>query len=284
MKGSKKRLLVDLTLTLAAWIILVAWLTPFIWMVCTSFKPIGEWGLPHLFPRHPTLRNYRELTTGAVYGVRGHFPAITPYFINSIVVSLVNAFVSTILGAMTAYAIQRFRVGGTGLAGWILSLRMIPPVSVMVPLVVLTKFLGLYNTIPGLLLVYPLITIPITTWFMIGAFKGIPRDAEEAALTDGATELQAFFLVVLPQAGPSLATAFMFAFLFSWSEFLIPLFLAPSEASMTLTVFAAYFSNQYGILWGPLAATGVVVTIPVIVIGLILQKYVLRGFTLGIVR
>jgi multiple sugar transport system permease protein len=148
----------------------------------------------------------------------------------------------------------------------------------------MTKTIGLYNSIPGLILVYPVITLPITTWFMIGTFKSIPRETEEAALIDGCTHFQAFYKISLPQASIGLATSAIFAFIFSWSEFLIPLLLAPGEQAMPLTVFAGYFSNQYGILWGPLSAAAVITAVPVTVTAIIIQKYLIRGLTLGFVR
>jgi ABC-type glycerol-3-phosphate transport system permease component len=271
-------------LTLISWVILVVYLMPFIWLIGTSFKPIGEWGEPYLIPRNPTLRNYVELTTGAIYGVRGHFPPITSYLINSIITASAVAMLTTLFGSMTAYAIQRYRVGGTTFASWILSLRMIPTVAILLPLVILTRSLGIYNTLTGLIFVYPVIALPIATWFMIGSFKSIPREAEEAALLDGCTELETFYRIVLPQSTTGLATAATFAFLFCWSEFLIPLLLAPSESAMPLTVFAAYFSNQYGILWGPLSAAAIVIAIPVVVIAIVIHKYIVRGLTLGFIR
>lgn len=271
--------------TAICWLICILYLTPFIWMFSTSFKPIGEWATAEVVPKEPTLRNYFEvLVTGGIYGVRGHFPPIGRYLLNSLIVSTCIALITSILGAMTAYAILRFRAGGSMFANWILSLRMIPAVAILYPLVVLTRTFGLYNTLGGLILVYPIVTLPITTWFMIGALKNIPKETEEAAMLDGCSEWQVFYKIVLPQAAGGLATAAIFAFLFSWAEFLIPLLLAPGEAAMPLTVFAAYFSNQYGILWGPLAAAGVVISIPVITLAIAIQKYLIRGLTMGFVR
>ncbi|MCS7125730.1 MAG: carbohydrate ABC transporter permease [Aigarchaeota archaeon] len=281
----KRESLLAIMITTVGWIIIMLYLLPFIWMVGTSFKPIGEWGVPILLSQNPTLRNYAEvLITGGIYGVRGHFPPIIKYLINSLIVSICVAFLTSFLGAMTGYAILRHRVGGTGFANWILSLRMIPPVVVLYPLVVMTKTLALHDTLGGLILVYPLITIPIATWFMIGAFKSVPKETEEAALLDGCSEFQVFYKIALPQATTGLATTFIFTFLFSWSEFLIPLLLAPSERAMPLTVFAAYFSNQYGILWGPLSAAGVIISIPVIMLAVFIRKFIVRGLTMGFVR
>ena len=275
----------NIILTLISWAILMIYLLPFIWMVGVSFKPIGEWGESHLIPINPTLKNYEEvLITGGIYGVRGHFPPITHYLINSIITASIVALLTTLLGSMTAYAIQRYRAGGTTLANWILSLRMIPAVAILLPLVVMTKSLGIYDSLLGLILVYPIIALPITTWFMIGSLKSIPRNVDEAALVDGCTELQAFFLIILPQSTTGLATAATFAFLFCWGEFLIPLLLAPSEAAMPLTVYAGYFAQQYGILWGPMSAAAIIIAIPVIIIGILIHKYIVRGLTLGFVR
>lgn len=271
--------------TIGAWTFALVYLLPFFWMIGTSFKPTGEWGLPTIFPQSPTLRNFSEvLVTGGIYGVRGHFPPIIGYLINSVVVSISVAALTSILGALTGYGILRFRAGGTFFANWILSLRMIPPVIILYPLVVLTKTIGLYNSLGGLIFVYPVITLPIVTWFMIGAFKSVPRETEEAAMLDGCTPFQVFLRIALPQASIGLATSAIFAFLFSWSEFLIPLLLAPSERAMPLTAFAGYFSNQYGILWGPLSAAAVIISLPVIVTAIAIQKYLVRGLTLGFIR
>ncbi len=279
------RRVLGLVITLGAWSLGAIYLLPFIWMIGTSFKPIGEWGLPTLLPENPTGQNYLEiLVTGGVYGVRGHFPPILRYLLNSVVVSVTVAILTSLLGAFTAYGILRYRAGGTFFANWILSLRMIPPVVILYPLVVLTKTIGLYNTLGGLIFVYPVITLPIVTWFMIGAFKSVPRETEEAAMLDGCTPFQVFMKIALPQASIGLATSAIFAFLFSWSEFLIPLLLAPSESAMPLTAFAGYFSNQYGILWGPLSAAAVIISLPVIVIAIMIQKYLIRGLTLGFIR
>lgn len=281
----KRKNILTIFITILGWAIILVYLLPFIWMIGTSFKPIGEWGAPVLLPQNPTLKNYLEvLITGGIYGVRGHFPPIPRYLFNSIIVSVIVALITCLLGAMTGYAILRYRSGGVNFANWMLSLRMIPPVVVLYPLVVMTKSIALYDTLGGLILVYPLITIPITTWFMIGAFKSVPRETEEAALLDGCSEFEVFYKIALPQATAGLATAFIFAFLFSWSEFLIPLLLAPSESAMPLTVFAAYFSNQYGILWGPLSAAAVIISIPVIILAILIRKYIIKGLTMGFVR
>ncbi|MEM2921490.1 MAG: carbohydrate ABC transporter permease [Candidatus Bathyarchaeia archaeon] len=270
-----------LAMTIISFLLVSIYLYPFFWMIGVSLKPIGEWGLPHFLPQSITFRNYFELTTGAVYGVRGHFPPITSYMINSLVASITTSLLTTILGAMAAYAIQRYRAGGTALANWILSLRMIPPVAVMLPLVVIVKTLGAYDTVFALIVLYPLITLPLTTWLMIGAIKSIPRDVDEAALVDGCSELEAFFSVILPQTGSGLATSAIIAFLFSWSEFLIPLLVTQTSRGMTLTVYAAYFAQEYGVLWGPMSAAGVVIALPVIVFAILVHKYLIKGLMLG---
>jgi len=268
-------------ITAISFAIVLTYISPFMWMIGVSLKPIDEWGLPYLLPQSVTFRNYMELTTGAVYGVRGHFPPIMSYLMNSFISSSVTSILTTILGAMVAYTIQRYRFGGTRLASWILSLRMIPPVAVMLPLVLIVKTLKVYDTVLGLILIYPLITFPLTTWLMISVIKSVPRDIDEAAFVDGCTEIGAFFRIVLPQTGTGLATSATIAFLFSWSEFLIPLLLTQTERGMTLTVYAAYFAQEYGVLWGPMSAAGVVIALPVIVFAIVVHKYLVKGLALG---
>ena len=284
MIDMKKERIYGIILTIFVWILIIVYLTPIIWMVSTSFKSLEEWMSPHFFPKNPTIESYAKLITGATYGVKGAFPSIVPYLLNSIIVAIITALVSTFSGAMVAYAIQRYRIGGLSLANWILSLRMIPPIAVLLPLVIMMRTIGLFNTVIALILVYQLITLPITTWFMIGIFKNIPKEIDEAALIDGCSELEVFMKVALPLAAPGVAISAIFAFIFSWNEFLIALVLATGPRAQTLPVYAGLFVTEYGVLWGPLAATGVITAIPVIIFALMLQKYIIRGLTLGAIK
>jgi len=119
---------------------------------------------------------------------------------------------------------------------------------------------------------------------MIGAIRSITREIDEAALVDGCSEVEAFFKVVLPQTGSGFATSAIIAYLFSWSEFMIPLLVTQTSRGMTLTVYAAYFAQEYGVLWGPMSAAGVIIALPVIVFAILVHKYLIKGLTLGYVR
>jgi multiple sugar transport system permease protein len=185
---------------------------------------------------------------------------------------------------MAAYSISRFKTGGIAFANWIISLRMLPPVAVILPLYIFFKQFGLLNTRFAIILCHLVFTTPLSTWILITFFKEIPKEMDEAAYVDGASHLQSFFRIVLPLSAPGLAAVTTLAFIQSWGEFLIALLLTSNADAQTLPVYLGRYITGFRIAWGPLAAAGLIVMIPVIVFSLLMQRYLIRGLTFGAVK
>ena len=257
----------------AVGLILSVFLFPAYWITITAFKPMSEWNTwpPHFWPYHPTVINF------AVKGV-------LPFLRNSLVVSTSVALISAAISLMAAYAISRYKIGGTALAGWFISMRMLPPITIAIPLYVIYAKVHLLNTWLGLILVYLIPAVAFGIWVMISFLNEIPKSLDEAAYVDGATRLQTFKHVIFPLSISGLAAVIVLSFIQTWSEFLLATVLTNDSAAQTLPVYLGRFVTGYNIEWGPLSAAGLITMLPPIIIGLIFQKYLIRGLTFGAVK
>ena len=188
--------------------------------------------------------------------------------------------IATGLGAMAGYAFARSRPGGFRVSFWILASRMLPPVTMLVPLFLFMKALGLIDTYTGVIAAHLIITLPFAVWMMHGYFVEIPVEIEEAAAIDSCSKWQLFARIALPLAAPGLAVTALFSFIFSWNEFLFALVLTRNEA-VTLNVVVSGLRSQGG---PAMTATSVVAMLPVFALALVAQRYLVRGMTLGAVR
>jgi len=188
------------------------------------------------------------------------------------------------VGVGAAYGITRFRAGGRLVPFQILQLRMLPPVAVMIPILILWSYLHLIDTYVGLILMYGVVTFPFAVWLMRGFFLDVPREITQAAILDGCTHWGAFVKVVLPQVKGGLAVTALFVFILNWSDFLIALVLSRSEV-ITGPVFLS--SLQFagaGQLFGPQSALALILILPPAVFGLAIQRYLVRGLTFGAIK
>jgi len=246
---------------------------PLYWIVVTSFKQSWEVLLwpPTPVPLHPTLENYVKLLTRDRFYI---------YIVNSLVVSCGAAALSLLLGSLASYALARIglpsRFGSIFLV-WILVIRMIPPITIAIPLFTILKSLGLLDTRLGLVLAYQVYTLPYTIWLLYGFFTAIPREIEWAALVDGASRLQALLRVILPTMAPGLVTVFILSTIMSWNEFLYALIFINSPEKYTVTVIVANYIQEFTIDWGRLAGSGILSMLPVLALTFYVQKYVIRG-------
>ncbi|HBF11014.1 MAG TPA: sugar ABC transporter permease [Thermotoga neapolitana] len=266
---------------------LIFFLFPVYWLVITAFKPSNEWFTmpPKFFPTRPTLSNFFGAKETEVFGgTTGSIENIFPYLRNSIVVGVSVALIGTVISALAAYAIARYRVGGPFLAEWIISIRMLPPIVSAVPLYVIFTKLRLINTWWALILSHLVIVVPLGVWLLISFFREIPREIDEAAYVDGATPFQAFFYVVLPLSAPGLAAVAVLSLIQSWGEFLLALVLTNDARAQTLPIFLGRYITGWRVAWGPLSAAGIVTMLPVVVFALIAQRYLIRGLTFGAVK
>lgn len=270
-----RRLATGFALWLAIAAALAFFLLPVVWILLTSFKNQGEvFHYPPVFwPKTIDFSRYSAVLGGP--GGRA--------LEDSLVVASANTALSLLVGVPTAYSLSRFRVGGQHLAFWILSVRMFPPVASAVPLFLLFRSYQLLDTYWALIIAYLTFNVPFVVWFIKGFFDDLPRDLEEAALVDGATRWRAFTGIALRLAVPGIVTSALLAFVFSWNEFLLALFLTRSNVR-TLPVALANLVGGHEIQWGQIGALTVLAIVPVIVLALALQRYVVRGLTFGAVK
>lgn len=246
---------------------------PLLWMVLSSFKTREQVSqLPPQIIFDPTLDNYREVLRDSDFA---------RYLVNSTSVALASTVISVGLGFLAAYAFVRLRrKRNDGLLFWILTMRMVPPLAVLVPFFSMMSTFGLYDTRHGLALVYTTFNLPIAVWLLLGYLDKIPVSIEEAAMTDGCSRLGAIRSVVLPLAAPGLFATAVICMLLSWNEFAFALNLTGEEAK-TLPVFLTAWDTQRGVNWGPMTASALLVVTPVIIAAAVFQKWLVRGLTFG---
>ena len=259
---------------------LLAALTPVYWMITISLKrEVDQFATPpRWFSFSPTLEHYTDAFVGRSFG---------QYLLNSALVAAASTICALVIGTLAAYALARFRLPyrlDRKLALWILSTRMFPAIVTAVPLFLIMRDLRLLNTQLSLIIVYTAFNLPFVVWMMRGFFAELPRELEEAALVDGDSRLGAFWRVVLPLVAPGLAATAVFCLIVSWNEFLFALVLTQTDAAMTLPVGIAGRVTQYEIKLGVMSAAGVVAMMPILVFALSVQKYLVRGLSLGAVK
>ncbi len=251
-------------------------LFPFYWVAVTSIKPSSDYlAMPPVwFPAHPTIVHY----VAALFAYRG-----LAGLLNSLIVAVATTVASVVLGTCMGYSMVRFGTGGRDLAFWVLSQRFLPPIAVVLPIFLLYRSFGLYDTRFGLVLIYTVMTLPLSVWMMYAYFRQVPRALEEAALVDGCGWWGAFWRIAVPLAVPGIIAAAAFAFIGVWTEFFFALNLTSRHAFTLPTVFRSFLSFQ-GAQYGESSALAVISLVPSIVLGMLVQKHLVRGLTLGAVR
>ena len=269
---------------------------PIFWLVSTSFKPIDEWQKfpPVWISSQPTLQNYRIVfapkaaqefaarQNGAIsYKVSG---SAWKAFGDSAIIAIGATILSVLFGTLAAYSIVRFHTGGDNYAFQFLTVRMFPPIAVVVPMVVLFSMLRLSDTYVGLVLAYTAFTLPFSIWMIRSFIEEVPEELEGAALIYGMRPLDAFLKVTVPLIrGGVLATA-LFVFILNWSEFLFALTLTTGHVVTVTLQVANYVSASSGKLYGVQAAMGTISTLPVILFGYLIQRHLVRGLSFGAIK
>ena len=243
----------------------------FLWMLSLSLKNEADnTAFPPVFlPNPPTMRNFVDVFE------KNDF---LTYTWNSVVVSFSATGLALLFGVPAGYGIAKARA--TRAALLILIARITPGLSYLIPLFLLFQWLGMVGTLTPIVLTHLVITVPIVVWIMIGFFEGLPSELEEAALVDGATIWQAFRYVAMPLARPGITVATILAFIFSWNNFIFGVVLAGRE-TRTLPVAVYNVLTFEQISWGPLAAAALLVTLPVLLLTLLMQKEIVAGLTAG---
>jgi multiple sugar transport system permease protein len=289
--------------------ILLAWtgviVFPIFWMISTSFKDAGEWVAwpPHWLPHTPTLLNYAQIFAfGALDPTLSRQATEQAFTIwkglgDATLVCTTASLLALLPGTFLAYAISRFNVGGKYFRHTILMIRMIPPIVVAIAILIYYAIIipyattvlfgvrvSLFDTYVGLVLIYTVTTLPFVIWMMLTFIDEVPYTLEHAARLMGAGRILVIRRVVLPLVASGMVVTFLFVFILNWAEFLLALTLTHPEVT-TLTVLLNKFqSAAEGRLYGPQAAIGTVVTVPVVVLGLLIQKHLVKGFSFGTIR
>ena len=246
----------------------------FLWMLSLSLKSeVDNMEYPPVFiPSEPTFSNFVDVFEKN---------DLLSYTLNSVIVSFTATGLALLIGVPAGYGIAKARA--VKAAVLILIARITPGLSYLIPLFLLFQWLGLTGTLTPLVITHLVITVPIVVWVMIGFFEGLPGELEEAALVDGATIWQAFRHVALPLSRPGIVVAMILSFIFSWNNFIFGVVLAGRE-TRTLPVAVYNVLTFEQVSWGPLAAAALVVTAPVLLLTLLMQKEIIAGLTAGGVK
>ncbi|WP_432543658.1 carbohydrate ABC transporter permease [Kineococcus sp. SYSU DK002] len=264
----------------AAVIVLYA-IAPVVYIVSMSFKSEGALAEKTFFPTTATWANYDGIFNGN--GSNLFLPALR----NSIITCLVATFIAVVLAMFAAYAIARLDFPGKRVVlTSALAVAVFPVITMVTPLFNAWRQIGLYDTIPGLIIPYLALTLPISIWTMSAFFRGIPWDMEQAAQVDGATSWQAFRKVIVPLAAPGVFTTAIIAFFIAWNDFVFGISLtSTSDAQPVPAALSSFTGSSYFVQpTGAISAAAVIVTIPVVVLALVFQRRIVAGLTNGAVK
>jgi len=261
-------------ITLVMVLIVAGSLFPIYWMLLTSVQPRHELMNypPNFYTREPTLQYWRFTFREAI-----------PEFFNSLVVAFFATVIAIVCGATSGYAFARYGIGGSTLPFWILSLKFFPPVVAIVPYFLMMRTLRLIDTQTAVIITHLIITVPFAVWMIKGFIQEVPRELEEAAMIDGCSQLGVIRIVTLPLIAPGLVVTALFCFIWSWNDFMFALILTRNKA-ITIPVAIAGMREAHGLMWGEVSATAALGTIPIIILAIILQKYLVRGLSLGSIK
>ncbi|UOQ44051.1 carbohydrate ABC transporter permease [Halobacillus salinarum] len=254
-------------------------LFPFIWMTVTALKPIDEIrsSKPSFLIDSPTLENFKNVLFNTGF---------LTFFKNSLIVSVAATIITLLISIFAGYALSRFmRFKGIKATGGAMSLsQMVPPVLLLIPLYVLMQQYNLLNTHYSLILAYTTFMVPLCTFMLKGFFDSVPYEMEEAAEIDGCSRVRIIFQIVLPISIPSLLATSLFAFVNSWNEYMFGFVFINDEAQRTLTPGITLFKGLYTTDWGSIMSASVLAVIPIAVIFMYLQKYLIEGMAAGSVK
>ncbi len=254
-------------------LILIPFLFPLFWMFLSSFKTqVQNTAYPPVWIFQPTLGNYREVF------IKNPFFQFTW---NSLVVAAGSTGLALLLGLPGAYAIARFRRTGIALA--ILTARMAPGIAYLIPWFILFMKAKMVDTYTALILTHLIVALPLVLWVMIGFFEDVPGELIEAARIDGCSNFAAFLRVALPLVKPGIVATAILSFIFSWNNFLFSLIIAGFK-TRTLPIAVYSFLSYEEINWGGLTAAATIITLPVLVLSLFIQKHIVRGLTFGALK
>lgn len=264
----------NISLTAVTYLICAAFLFPLLWMILAAFKTEAQaFATPPVFWFSPTLENF-------VRALPSYFPAL----VNSLVAAVGSTLLAFVLGLPAAFALAVYPTRrAQGVLSWMLSTKFMPAVGVIVPLFLLFRNLSLLDTLPGLILIYTTMNLPLVVWMMHSYMTEIPFAIYEAARVDGASVAQEFFGIALPLSMPGIAATALLALIFAWNEVFFALNLTSADAA-PLSVYIGEFKTSQGLFWAQLSAAATLVVLPVLIFGWIAQRQLVRGLSFGAVK
>jgi multiple sugar transport system permease protein len=271
---NKKNPFIKILVILIIVIALVWTLVPLSWIVLSSFKvEADQFSIPpRWFPERLTLQNYRTFFNNS---------ELIHSFVNSVLTTLFSTLIALILGVPAAYALARFNWKHSNKMAFVILLaRMTPPIVMVLPFFMIARYLNIANTYIPIVVALSFFSVPFAVWMMRGFFQEIPNSIEEAAMIDGCTRLQALMKVILPLSMPGLAATSILCALISWNEFLFALVLTGKD-TRTLPVLVNMFVSERNIEWGVMSASAVIIVLPMVIFGLLVQNDLVRGLTMG---
>lgn len=276
MKNSKIATNIIIGILIVYLVVIVGF--PLAWMALSSFKPGVELFTipPKILPQNWSLEWYVQAFSNE---------NVIHYFLNSLKIASSVMAVDMLIGTLTAYSLTRFRYKGRKLIlVSVLAAYCVPPIMLMLPLYKIVNTLGLSGSHIGVIIAHLTVTLPFSVWLLVSFFKKLPKEINEAAVMDGAGEMQVFLKIELPLCVSGVLSTGIMAFIMSWNEFLLSSVLITKESMKTLTVGLANYISSTHIDWGIIMALGTITTIPVILLFALVQKYFVEGMTAGAVK
>jgi multiple sugar transport system permease protein len=275
MKAGRKRMK-ETILYFALLLVFFFYLVPILWMINSSLKSEKDnFSMPPKVLAKPTLVNYRD-----AFAVR----RFSENFVNSVIVAIGSSVCALLLGTPAAYALSRFKMKRKeDLFFWFLSTRMAPPILAALPIFVLSRNLGIFDTRGLLVIMDTLMNLSWVVWMMRSFFDELPIEIDEACMVDGCTRVTALTKVILPLARPGMVATVIFCLVLSWNEYFFALVLT-SVRAVTLPAAITSFLTIHGLLWGQMCAAGTVIMLPILFFVFIVQKQLIRGLTMGAVK
>jgi multiple sugar transport system permease protein len=274
--GSTKKLVLNIVLYVIA-VFLVLWsVLPILWMAISSLKvSTNMFTLPPQFIFRPELGTYKYMFTQAGFG---------KFLANSLIASISSTLVALFIGSLGGYALCRGRFKRQkDISFWIISTRMAPIPAVILPLYMIFSRLRMVGTMPGLVFAYTTFNLPFALWMMMAFFADVSPALEEAARVDGTSKFGAFLRIALPAASPGLAATGVLCMMFAWNDYVFASALS-GASTQTIPIAASLLVTQTGIAWGQAMATGTIIVMPMLLGGLLMRKYLVKGFSMGAVK
>jgi len=279
MNFRKNQKIINIVIAFLLVLMVLIYLFPVYWMISTAAKTkLDALSLPPDWLYKPTFKHFKEIFTNE----GGN--SFTYQLLNSFIAAFVSTGLVVIIGSLSAYVFSRFEIKGKDdMLFFVLSTRMLPPIVIIIPLTIMYRTLGLFDTRIGLIIAYTVFNLAFAVWMMKSFIDEIPREYEEAAMIDGYSRFQAFFKFILPEMHTGIVATAIFSLIMAWNEFSFALLLT-ADSARTAPPSIAQSMGTSGTNWGVIAAGSLLLVLPVVIFTFLMRKHLLRGFTFGVVK